>query len=249
MVESYLERYLKGEYQQVWAELLALGSQIQHEPLASEALAVTTETMNRVKHNIALLKQRLYTLDYKFVADDPNWGGELEKYLLEKTWLNTISVLEKAGLTLPISLEVFYELVGSVDFRGSHPKLSKYSGFYDSEVGLGVFSDPLVVWPPDSDDIEEYRCYNIPDESLNSGYCLEIAPDEIHKANISGGSPYYIMLGDAAIDGRLLGDRNYGTFIEYLREVFRWGGFPGLATNPAMVREELAFLTKDLLPI
>jgi hypothetical protein len=39
--------------------------------------------------------------------------------------------------------------------------------------------------------------------------------------------------------------------VPYLRACFHWGGFPALAGTPEAdaAREEIAFLTKDLLPI
>lgn len=247
---TYLERYLNGEYEQVWAELLALDGQIREEPLYSDALAVAHETMSRVKHNIELLKQRLYELNYKFVADDPHWGGALEQYFQQMDTAATIARLENIGLTLPLSLKVFYEIVGRVDFRGSHPRLSEYSGFYDDYTELAVdYSDPMVVWPPDEQDLEEYLDASEDEEITTNSYYAEIAPDEVHKANVSGGSPYSILLGEQTIDGVLTGDRGYGTFVEYLRLCFCWGGFPGFKRSNNLPAEELAYLTKDLLPI
>jgi hypothetical protein len=37
---TFLERYLTGEYEQVWAELEALGEAVREEPLYSDALTV-----------------------------------------------------------------------------------------------------------------------------------------------------------------------------------------------------------------
>jgi hypothetical protein len=52
---SYLARYLDGEHEQVWAELVALGAAVRDEPLYSDAWAIACETMRRVRHNIELL--------------------------------------------------------------------------------------------------------------------------------------------------------------------------------------------------
>jgi hypothetical protein len=54
---------------------------------------------------------------------------------------------------------------------------------------------------------------------------------------------------DPAVDAPLDGDEDYGTFVEYLRTCFRWGGFPGLRSSAKPPREELAFLTQGLLPL
>lgn len=44
-----LDRYLHGECQPVWDELVGLGAAVREEPLYSDALAVARETMRRVR--------------------------------------------------------------------------------------------------------------------------------------------------------------------------------------------------------
>ncbi|MFK8004314.1 MAG: hypothetical protein AB8H86_32410 [Polyangiales bacterium] len=56
-----------------------------------------------------------------------------------------------------------------------------------------------------------------------------VAPDALHKANISGGAPYGIELPFAGVDA-VFGNSEYSLpLVEYLRECVRWGGFPRLA--------------------
>ena len=109
------------------------------------------------------------------------------------------------------------------------------------EAGL---PDPLVVYT-----IEELL-YQLADREPDDGEGtveLVIAPDDLHKADISGDA-YYLRLPDARADFRF-GDWHRGGFVDYLRAVFRWGGFPGWerAANPP--RAEIAALTEGLLPI
>jgi hypothetical protein len=54
----YLERYLVGEHEQVWAELVALGEAVRDEPVYSDALVVARETMRRARWNIETLIPR-----------------------------------------------------------------------------------------------------------------------------------------------------------------------------------------------
>ncbi|MGZ6376098.1 MAG: hypothetical protein ACXWPI_15445, partial [Ktedonobacterales bacterium] len=63
---TYLERYLAGEYEQVWAELQALGAAVREEPLHSDALAVARATMRRVRENLEMLIPRLVKAGYQF---------------------------------------------------------------------------------------------------------------------------------------------------------------------------------------
>jgi hypothetical protein len=112
-----------------------------------------------------------------------------------------------------------------------------------------VESDPLVV-EPYFGDLEDGLNEGADDEDdEGSPYDVIIAPDPVHKMNQSGGSPYYVEFPDPAADARLEGDENYGTFVEYLRTCFRWGGFPGLRTSAKPPREELAYLTQGLTPL
>jgi hypothetical protein len=118
-----------------------------------------------------------------------------------------------------------------------------------------VLSDPLVVWAPEDDDLTELRELGDPDapdarddEGWTGRYRIEIAPDALHKANVSGGEPYAVAFPDPSADAPVLGlDAPYArTFVGYLRECFRWGGFPGLATEADPPRAELGRLTEGL---
>ncbi len=65
-MSSFLERYERGEHEQVWEELLALGAAVREELLYADALAVARETMRRARHNIEVLIPRLVRVGYQF---------------------------------------------------------------------------------------------------------------------------------------------------------------------------------------
>ena len=320
VMPSYLERYRQGECEQVWAELLALSSQIRDHDLHAEALSVAQETMSRARANIELLVPRLACLGYQFAYPDRVFvpaDDEIRRL---------VALVERRAGPLPLSLRVWCDVVGEVNFMGSHPKLSTYLKFpRGEELGQGylslfakhggtaittgsalqegvllgqrllneliqgmksgqpyspdlkagveaskeflegfqrpgaaagpdVESDPLVVEPyfgdvedgmDDSDNEEADLAWR--DEAEPHDAIL--APDPIHKTGQSGGEPYCIRFPDAAIDAPLYGEEDYGTFIEYLRICFRWGGFPGLRTSAKPPQEELAYLTQGLSPL
>jgi hypothetical protein len=118
--------------------------------------------------------------------------------------------------------------------------------------GPDVESDPLVV-EPYFGDLEEALDADQNDEDeaeVEAGqFGVMIAPDATHKTGQSGGSPYIIDFPDPAVDAPLEGEEDYGTFVEYLRVCFRWGGFPGLRASAKPPREELAYLTQGLMPL
>src|SRR5438093_10905633 len=119
-MENFLTRYQAGEREQVWAELLAAGAQVRQEPLFSEAMAVARETMRRSHTNIQLLINRLFEIDYKFYEFD-----DLCVPLTPPApdILDQIAELERLVGPLPLSLRVWYEVVGSVSLQGRHPQL------------------------------------------------------------------------------------------------------------------------------
>ncbi len=206
----FLERYMAGEHRQVWADLVALGPDVRRDPHADAAQAVAIETMKRVRTNIQTIVQRLTTMNYKFSRQfrgpliPPGAGIR-----------DGIAVLEKAGGTLPLSLRAFYEVVGEVNLIGVHPTLAPRDG--------AIPTDPLVVFGFDEGAIE----YDDEDEDDPRISAITIAPDDLHKADTSGGDAYEIAIPDPRADAELLNERHRLLFVDYLRLCFRYGGFPG----------------------
>lgn len=63
---TYLERYVAGEHEGVWAELQALGDAVREEPVYRDAQAVACEMMRRVRQNLEMLIPRLVKAGYQF---------------------------------------------------------------------------------------------------------------------------------------------------------------------------------------
>lgn len=244
---TYLSRYQKGEYERVWKELVALGSRVRQDAVYPDALAVARETMRRARHNIDLLIPRLREIGYLFEAENPDKPIYPDAVFMPPSDSGRafIEQIEKSAGMFPISLRAWYDVVGSVNLMGTHPGIR----FFEDE----PLADPLVVdpisdyhldlladWEADRDEVGE-----------DEPYRLEIAPDEYHKANISGGSPYSIAIPNASADARLRDEWHNTTFVNYLRIAFRFGGFPGFERLPDDERPDdlIAFLTKDFLPL
>jgi hypothetical protein len=244
---TYLER-LSYESERVWAELMSLGADIRQEPLYSDARAVARETMMRAKHNVAALVERLNTLEYRFSNPQKVWIAP------DQASVAALDTLEQQYGFLPLSLRMWYDIVGSVDFTGAHPRLSCYDGLnWGGSESLHSYADPLVIDPFGSDPLSFYLDLAYEDsgeEITDPPYCIWLAPDAVHKANHSGGGPTQIMFPNLAIDAPLISDDWDGTlFVNYLRMCFQWGGFPGWRNHPDYPKEEIAFLTKDLPPL
>jgi hypothetical protein len=217
-----LDRYHAGEHEAVWRDLLALGADVRQDPHAADALAVAYETMGRVEANVRTVSGRL--VQFGLTKNDgplhtpPNCNVDTE-----------ICQLEKVTGTLPISLRAFYEIVGSVDWVGNHAHLLPAS--------RSLCTDPFVVLPIEI-------ALEVAGEEAT---WILIAPDELGKANTSGGDPYQVEVPNAAADGILEFEPHHLHFVEYLRLVFRFGGFPGFE-GFEYPPPELAELCADLLP-
>jgi hypothetical protein len=276
---TYLQRYLDGEHEAVWAELTALGPAIRQEPLASDARGVARETMTRARANVETLVARLTALGYQFTSDALGKGSPPHVPPTAES-LADLRALEVEFGPLPLAIEMWHEVVGAVDFIGAYPGLSAYErmdpnnllmSFGGQAVRMSVFpephivgpaspadlqpnqdptSDPLVVWPAIEALVDEPPESDDEVDSEEPAFSLCIAPDALHKANVSGGDGPHIAFGDAGMDAPMAGDDWDGvSFVAYLRVAFAWGGFPGLRDAPNPPRDLLARLTEGLLPL
>ena len=127
---------------------------------------------------------------------------------------------------LPLSLRAWFEQVGQVNLNGSHPDWTvEYP-----------FPDPLVVEAPVDYVRSEYEAWSSDrgtEWDSGSTFALPIAPDYLHKANLSGGMPYGLAVPNPAADGLVLWELHQTTFVNYLRIAFAAGGMPGWLRQPA----------------
>ncbi len=271
---TYLERYLAGENEQVWAELQELSAAVREEPLYSDALAVARETMRRARYNIELLIPRLSGLGYQFGYE---WWPNSDRDLLNDLDAppvfarpspeirKQLATFEAEIGTLPLAVRAWYEYVGCVNFVGMYPtddpdinegmanwrQITMYRENHAHQTSDELVSRPCrhdldPLWVNALDQVYASRYHPSGDTKRN---VVEIAPDEFFKYGFPGGGTYEVTLPNTAADPPLEGEWHHTTFVNYLRICFAWGGFPGLECKAQRPERELAFLTRDLLPI
>lgn len=126
---------------------------------------------------------------------------------------------------VPAALAHFHRTVGSVDLRGAHPAWHGCDR-----------SDALVVEPIAAvvEEAEQYAELENPAEeywaSESGVFRAPIAPDDYHKANMSGGMWLGVEIPNAEADPVVLEERHGLPFTLYLDLVLAWGGFLGLET-------------------
>jgi hypothetical protein len=162
----------------------------------------------------------------------------------DKKTAQLLQKLEKmARGPLPFSLRAWFEEVGGVSLLGWHSALSPNA---DEPAGLsGTAVDPLLIWPP----AEVLQAVKAENEGGETGGEMRVllAPDAVFKAGEGGGDAYYMTAPSACADA-IFHDDNGRSFVNYLRNAFRWGGFPGWEDSKNPPRAEIAQLSDGLLP-
>jgi hypothetical protein len=148
---------------------------------------------------------------------------------------------------VPMTLLSWVRLTGDVWLVGTHPQWAESGS-----------ADPLVIeaegsrYPGETsrgyfeDEHEQWREWAAQDPGAGL-FVLPLAPDRLHKDNVSGGPPYGVILPDGSADGLFAAETTM-PFVSYLNQVFSHGGFPGRAFphNQWQLKQALA---KDLLPL
>jgi hypothetical protein len=208
-------RYRRGEHEAVWAELRRCEG--LSGSARDEALEIARETMRRVLHNAELLAARLSEAGWKPM------GGELRTPPSPADAEAMAQIEQITGAPLPPSLRAFWEIVGGVDLIWDYRNGADAP---DCETALDLTElDPLAI---DS----ARRAPDVFDRWAHTGQLrLDLAPDGLHKVNVSGGPPYGVELPFLGADPLFAGEAHGLHFVDYLRLCFRWAGFPGLASH------------------
>jgi hypothetical protein len=232
-MSRWLERYRAGDRVRVWTEMSSLGADVRLNESWADAVEVTRETMRRARTNVERLVELLPAKGYRF-SDD----ADVQAFVPPPADIVVqLDRLEARVGRLPFALRCWFEEVGLVNLIGRHPTWK-----YD-------YTDPLVIEAPVDFVESEYEQWEADRGTAwdRGAFVIDLAPDYLHKANVSGGAPYSMAVGNEGIDGLFLWEPHQTTFVNYLRICFRWGGFPGLrGYSPP---PELERLTRDLLPI
>jgi hypothetical protein len=139
-----------------------------------------------------------------------------------------------------MSLRAWYEQVGGVSLLGWHSVLNPNP----DEPRSGVCTDPLMVEPLT-------RVIGIfEDQEFEGRKYVSLAPDDCFKSGGGGCGPYGMWVPNARADGvfAVIGCKG-PTFVDYLRNAFRWGGFPGWAGRRGCPHKTISKLTEGLTPI
>jgi hypothetical protein len=223
---GYLDRYLAGDHEAVWAELRDLGPAIDEGPVRADAAAVAAETMKRVRSNVELIAARLRDVDYRFgFAWDPESTAPGNTDPVVGTprpdLPRTFAELAGHGVHLPLSLRAFYEVVGSVNLVGIYVPPEELADVGEDEHWTKYFGaqegapDPLYVAGIDAalDEFLEgawdaaahsFRRHELGSPDLH-GRSWFISPCPLHLYGISGGDSLSVDVSVPAADADVFG--------------------------------------------
>ena len=238
---KWLERYRSGEREQVWWELRQLGAAVRRPEFVDEARAVCDEMAVRARSNIDTIVNRLTEQGFVFHSSDGERSPELPFHAPTPAVGATIAALEASWGPIPLTVSSWMRFVGDVWLVGTHPDWSEsdqadpfvieLTGSRYSEGSIvDYWASEYEVWQETSEDDYE-----------PGGFVIPVAPDRLHKANISGGPPYGFRVPDGCADGIFVAESAF-PFVSYLNHVFSHGGFPGrtAGVNQAAVKRSLS---------
>jgi len=247
MNRNWLARYRDGQREQVWHELRQLGAAVREPEFRAEAQLVCNEMARRARHNIEVIVERLTQDGFRFHKNNDDQTPITPHIPPTPAAAKHADWLEQHFGPLPLTLLSWVRLVGDVWLVGTHPAWP-----------ASAEADPLVIeiegsHYPDSP-IHEYftdlwEQWRDDEANPNRGsFILELAPDRLHKANVSGGAPYGMQLPDACADGLFRAEMGL-PFVEYLNWVFRRAGFPHATGGGAKEWEVTYKRAAGLLPL
>ena len=223
---SFHDRYINGEDgRSVYNEIYNLGQQAFDDDHFVDIQNVLTETFSRVNSNLDIILAELRQINYAFKTEF--------KYNFERPVLKPLSNTNDLLLKLenivkdfgqiPYSLKLFYKIVGACNFGWDYNNRPEI--LWEGADPIQICSLDDIVSEVSSDDWREYT-YELIEQDESHPPCLELAPDYLHKDNVSGGLPYAIQLTkESCIDSLFLNESHATTFIDYLRICMENCGF------------------------
>jgi hypothetical protein len=204
---NLLDNYLKGDYYYVYDEIVKLGNRAFEPDFFPTVEAVLIETFTRVSYNLDIIYAELVKIDYCF---NRRTKYDFQRPLLKPSpdakdlLLKLDNVVKKIG-HIPLSLKMFYKIVGSCNFAWDYNENPNIPWEGADPIQITPVTDLLSELTSLSDEEDEF-------------IQLCVSADYLHKDNISGGPPYCVELTpNLSIDGLFLNQEDGTTFINYLR--------------------------------
>lgn len=238
---TLFDRYINGQTEQVYQDIYDLGQDAFLPTNLPDIERVMTETFQRVAYNLDIIYSELKIIDYLFKTEfDYNFQRPIAKPSADTEQLlrKLESVVRRFGF-VPLSLKMFYKIVGACNFGWDYNTNEEYIWQYADPIQ--IFSlDDVVSELTDEDFLSDLQEYYEEDGFVS----LQLSADYFHKDNTSGGPAYSLKITDRqSVDAEFLNEEHNTTFINYLRICFDNCGFSRI-TNPENANDYKTFFDK-----
>ncbi|PWS29869.1 hypothetical protein [Pedobacter paludis] len=238
---TFYERYINGQTEQVYQDIYALGQDAFLPTNLPDIEKVLTETFQRVAYNLDIIYSELKKINYLFNTE---CEYDFQRPLVKPSE-NTAQLLVKLENVvkpfgfIPLSLKMFYKIVGACNFGWDYDTNEEYLWQYADPIQIFSLSD--VLSEVEDENFLSYMQESFEEEGFAS---LELSADYFHKDNTSGGPAYALKITDKpSVDGEFLNEEHKTTFINYLRICFDNCGFSRI-TNPENNNDYQTFFDK-----
>ena len=259
-MKRYLERYLDGECEVVWQELVDLGEATFKPSLLAEATAVVEEIVRRLIHNANIVGNFLAEAGYEFDAPGPF------VILADEKTAEGVREIEREYGELPLILKVWWSQVDHLNLRQSDSQYDSGMGCHTQ--GISPSTDILLNSPEACLKQSRMRAENMHKNNalrIASGESPEILPDPdapflVLGPCASSNDDVGFLLPVFGVDAHCDNEGLNWTLVEFLRNAFlskgglRWAHF-GQVRQPdgelrfeAVVREtdEIEAIVKSM---
>jgi len=217
-------RYISGQTEEVYNDMLALGKEAFSPALQSDIDHVLTELFNRVAYNLNIIYTELKNINYLFKTEfNYNFERPLHQPLPDTSvLLDKLDNAVKPFGFVPLSLKYFYKIVGGVNFVWDYDTNEDF--IWELADPIQIASLDAIVETVTGEYWREEMQEIVEEDELPY---LELSADDLHKDNVSGGPPYSLEIAThPSVDGLFFNEPNNSTFINYLRICFNNCGFP-----------------------
>ncbi|MCD6067699.1 MAG: hypothetical protein K0S33_2525 [Bacteroidetes bacterium] len=197
-----------------------------------------TEFFENVAYNLDAIYRELRKTDYCFkTAAVYNFERPLHRPLPDtEDLLKQLDDMVKPYGYVPLSLKMFYRIVGGCNFCWDYETEENIRWRYADPIQITSLDDTLRSLMNDNSFEEMYT---------DMGYVsIPLSADYYHKDNISGGEQYAIRITETPVfDSEFLNEKHNTTFMNYLRIAIDNCGFPQMQ-NPENSGEYLSFFQR-----
>lgn len=222
---TLIQEYQNGDHVGVWEAIRKMPNDVARRDQA--VLDVATSTMERVAQNADLITNRLSKHGWRALGSDYS-DLRTQPTDADQSIIDRVSKI--SGSPLPVSFGAFWQTVGGINWVWDYQ-----SGENCPDFGFDIpfdEMDPLCIDPPQATtyQLDEWQSgeHHLMTGLSKGKFRLDLAPDALHKANISGGDAYAIYLPSPDSDPKFANERHNLSFVDYLRLAFEWAGFPDL---------------------